>query len=291
MLYYLAHGFSLLLCWGLLLLDSAKPGLLGVFIALIYTFYSSFYIRAFIEKETFKLKIIKFISPTFYLLLFSYTQVFNLYYFINPIFIAFLIFGITSFFKNGLPKKEVQFFVIAFIYLYSFSLYNIWDNSVRMRIKYNSYNFETEDRALNKKIPNLFHYRFLNSSLDSISLGKNEKYTIIETWNEKCPPCFSAIKEMAFFYDSLKLSVNQYYVYIPRKKNTNFNYNDVFSFDKINNKEKILIDINLQEDAYLDSYPVFLVFNKKGELVFSQIGYQSSHKQVLEKEILSVIKN
>jgi len=193
---------------------------------------------------------------------------------------------VALFSKDKFPKREVQFFVVAFIYLYSFSIYNIWDKSNRIKTK-NTYDFAIKAESINRKIPNLSHYQFLNSDLDSIRLSGKNEYTIIETWNEKCAPCFKAMAEMDLFYDEIAPKANQYYVYIKSRKLVA--YDKIFAFDKIKDKDRILVDINLQEDALLDQYPVFFVFDKKGALVFSQIGYSSETKSDLQKNILSVL--
>jgi hypothetical protein len=273
--------------WGLLFLDLNKPGLIGIFIGLAYTFYSSFIIRSFVEEETQKLKLIKFTGPIIYVLLLLYTQKTSIYTLINPINIAFLIFCIALFSKAKFPKKEVQFFILAFIYLYSFSVYNIWNKSNLVKPE-NTYDFAIKAESINRKIPNLSHYQFLNSNLDSIRLSSKEKYIIIETWNEKCAPCFKAMAEMDDFYNNITNKANQYYVYIPSRKA--IAYDKIFSFDRIKEKSRILVDVNLQEEALLDQYPVFFVFDKKGELVFSQIGYNSATKMDLQKNILSVLE-
>lgn len=286
MLYYLVYTFSLMIFWGLLFLDLNKPGLLGIFIGLGYTFYSSFIIRCFVEEEHIKLKIIKFIGPTIYVLLSLYTQKISLYSLISPINMAFFIFCIALFSKDKFPKKEVQFFVVAFIYLYSFSIYNVWDKGMRVNAR-NNYDFEIQAKSINRKIPDLSHYQFLNSDLDSIHLSGKDEYIIIETWNEKCIPCFKAMAGMNDFYKNIAAKAKQYYVYIPVKKTVN--YDKVFAFDKIEDKSSILIDINLQDDALLNQYPVFLVFDKEGTLVFSQVGYKESAKKDLQKGILSVL--
>jgi thiol-disulfide isomerase/thioredoxin len=278
---------SIMAFWGLLFLDLNKPGLIGIFIGLAYTFYSSFIIRYFVEEETQKLKLIKFIGPVIFLLLTLYTQKISAYILISPINIAFLIFCIALFSKAKFPKKEVQFFVVAFIYLYSFSVYNIWEHSNKVRAK-NRYDFAIKATSIDRKIPDLSHYQFLNSNLDYIRLSEKNEYVIIETWNEKCPPCFKAMAEMDAFYEDIASKANQYYVYIPSRKRVT--YDKIFSFEKIKDKSRILVDVNLQEDALLDQYPVFLVFNKKGKLVFSQIGYDSETKTELQKNILSVLK-
>jgi len=286
MLYYLTYTISLMAFWGLLFLDVNQPGLIGIFIGLAYTFYSSFIIRFFVEKETQKLKLIKFIGPVIYVLLLLCTQKASTYSFISPINIAFLIFCTALFSKDKFPKKEVQFFVIAFIYLYSFSIYTIWDKNNRIKTR-NTYDFAIKAESINRKIPNLSHYQFLNSDLDSIRLSGKNEYTIIETWNEKCAPCFKAMAEMDVFYDEIAAKSNHYYVYIKSRKIVA--YDKIFAFDKIKDKRRILVDVNLQEDALLDQYPVFLVFDKKGELIFSQIGYNSETKTDLQKNILAIL--
>lgn len=274
--------------WGLLLLDVNKPELLGVFIGLTYTFYSSFFIRSFVKNENRKLLFIKFIGPVLYLLVGFYAQPINLYSVIAPINIAFLIFCISLFSKDALPKKEVQFFVIAFMYLYSFSLYNLWDKNINQKSKLNQYDFERKAQSITYDIPKLSQYKFLDSNFDTISLSNNNDYVIIETWNEKCPPCFKAIAGMADFYKNIETKAKHYNVYVQSRKNIDFS--KVFTFDRIKNKKSILVDLNLQSDAALSQYPVFLVFNKHGNLIFSQIGYTDDTKKQLQDGILSAIK-
>lgn len=293
MLDYFLYTISLIVFWGLLLLDPNKPGLFGIFVAMVYTFYSAFIIRSFVEKETRLLTATKFLGPIIYVVVFLFAQPFNLYSIIAPINVAFLLFCIALSSKDAFPKKEVQFFVVAFIYLYSFSLYNIWDNASRQQVKKNQYDFgdsiQVKEKYITKKIPNLDHYPFLNSNLDTVTLAETGKYTIIETWNERCLSCFKAMNELADFYPRTDSKANQYYVYIPTK-NRKTDYTKVFAFDKIKDKNRILIDVNLQESAFLNEFPVFFVFSPSGELVFSQIGYKSDAKEELKDGIMAVLK-
>lgn len=295
MLHYLLYTTSLIPFWGFLLLDPNKPGLFGIFVAMIYTFYSAFIIRSFVEKETRLLTAIKFIGPVIYIAVYFYAQPFNLQIITAPVNIAFLLFCIALSSKDVFPKKEVQFFVVAFIYLYSFSLYNVWTNAGIKQANENRYDFGFRDsiqvkaRYITKKIPDLAHYQFLNSNLDTVTLEKTGKYTIIETWNERCLPCFKAMNELTDFYTRTDSKANQYYVYIPTKNRTT-DYTKVFAFDRIKDKNRILIDVNLQESAFLNEFPVFFVFSPSGELVFSQIGYNSDTKEALKEGILAVLK-
>jgi thioredoxin-related protein len=45
------------------------------------------------------------------------------------------------------------------------------------------------------------------------------------------------------------------------------------NFEKIKEKNKILIAINLQTALELESYPVFMIFDKEGTQVFQYVGY------------------
>lgn len=290
MLHYLIYTLSLILGWGLLFLDPSKPGLLGVFLCLNYTFYSSYIISRFVSEETSFLKVFKLFGPSFYFIANLFIVEITWLWFLNPINVAFFLVGIAFFDKSNFPKKETQFFIIAFTYLYSFSLYNKWDNHLNETISINSsYDFESNKKTKKTSSLNLMNYKFLTENLDSTEIELRDKYTIIETWNEKCPPCLKAIPEMHDFYTQIKEKANQLYIYIPRKGSYKLDYGKVFSFEKIIDKSKILVDINLQSDAMLEGYPTFLIFDKKGNLVFEKKGYNSNKRKELEEEIKSIV--
>ncbi len=292
-LYYVVYTLSVSLIWSFLLQDIGYLGYTGIFFGLLYSFYSPYLIKKLVEKETNTYIFIKFSLPLALLLItlfqIPYDSIFML---LNPIIIGSILFLLAHFDKRQFPKYEVQFFLIFFVYLYSFSLAeNLWQyyTAIAERKKYN---FELKEDK--KKIVitdeerlNLDHYSFLNQSLDTIKIEPYGKYTIIETWNEKCPPCMKAIPEMRPFYQELKDKATNYYIYIPAGKNKKLNSKKVFAFDKISDKEKILVDINLQEDTKLEEYPVFLVFDKKGN---RQLLYKGYNKGELQQKILDIIK-
>lgn len=66
MIYYFIYSVSFLGFWSLLLLSRNEPRIVGTLVGLIYSFYSSFIIRSFVEEETRKLTIIKYIGPLFF---------------------------------------------------------------------------------------------------------------------------------------------------------------------------------------------------------------------------------
>jgi hypothetical protein len=265
-------------------------GFTGVFLGLIYTFYSPYLVKNLVEKEISRFTFIKFLLPVAFLLVticqIPYDSIFT---FLNPVIIAFMLFLSVHFDKRKFPKFEVQFFLIFCVYLYSFSLTgSLWQYymSIAERRKYNF--TLKEDKALTEENNlNLNHYKFLNQSLDTVKIETSGKYIVIETWNEKCPPCMKAIPEMSSFYLNIKSKVTNYYVYIPVVKIEELNTQKVFNFDKIKEKNKILVDVNLQKDTELEEYPVFFVFDKDGN---RRLLYKGYNKEELQQKIIEIIK-
>jgi thiol-disulfide isomerase/thioredoxin len=290
MLYYIFYAISVSLVWRFLLYDIGYMGFTGVFLGLIYTFYSPYLVKNLVEKEIRRYILVKFLLPVAFLLVticqIPYDSIFT---FLNPVIIAFMLYLSVHFDKRKYPKFEVQFFLIFFVYLYSFSLTaSLWQYYISIAER-KKYNFTIkEDKALTEENNlNLYHYKFLNQSLDTVKIETSGKYIIIETWNEKCPPCMKAIPEMSSFYSNLKSKVTNYYVYIPIRKSKKLNTQKVFNFDKIKEKNKILVDINLQKDTELEEYPVFFVFDKNGS---RRLLYKGYNKEELQLKITEVIK-
>jgi hypothetical protein len=67
-------------------------------------------------------------------------------------------------------------------------------------------------------------------------------------------------------------------------------YNKIFNFEKIQKKEKILVDINLYKDGYISKLPTYLVFDADGKLLLRQNGYGSTLRNNIQQKIKSVIK-
>lgn len=294
MLYYLLYSIFTCFVWFYAIQDIAYVGHIGLFVGLLYTYYSAYLVRNLVEEETNLLKWLKFIGPAVFLVwTLSTMSYLTIYSILNPIIISFLLLISSLFNSRKFPKQEVQFFTVFFIFLYSFSLYsNLWEYYLGISER-KQYNFElpnqTNDNAQAPDALPLQKYNFLNQSLDTIKIDPSGKYTIIETWNERCPPCMLAIPEMHDFYEQLSPQANQYYLYIPTGRNRKLDYQKVFSFEKIKAKERILVDINLQEDTNLEGFPVFLVFDKNGTPLLLHEGYRSEIKDSLQKQILKSI--
>lgn len=289
------YSLSLVLIWGLLFLDIDKPGQLGIFLGMIYTFYSPFLIRKFIVKENKVLLIIKFFAPVIYFASYLLMQKPNLFSFLSPLTFSIAILLISVWNKQEVPKREIQFFVIFSIYLYAYSIYPKWD-------KYNN-SFETENSPYNfntKSLPldtftinkSLFDCKFINYNLDTIQLKPNNyDYIIVETWNEKCLPCLKAIPDMNSFYNTLNDNILHIYIYKSYEKTTNLDFKSVFSFELINNNKIIFVDLEMYSWLNLSGYPYFLIFDKNGKLKFKHQGYNSNFKEEIQDSIRYICKN
>ncbi len=290
MLYYLLYSFSFIIVWGLLFLSPDKPGLLGLWIGLVYSFYSTYYIRCWQEKETVGLKLIKIIGPLFYVLMFlTYTH-FDLYLFINPIFIGFLCF-IPSFFDSGkYPKPLSQLSVIIVLSFYTFWGYHYWQNRYEAVV---FPNFHLPVNEENSPKPNLMNFHFINRDLDTVSLFTSQAhYTIIEIWNEKHPSCWYSLRQMQPFYQRMEgPSVRYFYVYLSLAQNSRLDYNLLFSYPKIKDSNRILADINFVAATGLSRVPSFLVFDDKGKPIFEQEGYDPGAYIELQQKIKKAIEN
>jgi hypothetical protein len=296
MLYYIFYSLSFLIAWGFLLLDSNKPGLIGIFIALLYTFYSSYAIRRFVKEETISLKIVKFLGPSFYFLVSLCMVPMSKYYFLYPINVGFLVFLIPSFDKNSFPKIWLQILSVFLAVSYSFFMHELINKAMHRNEfpKSDRYNFYAETKESDPRntndIPMLSTYRFLNANMDTIGLEKSDKYTIIETWNETHIASLRSAHEMQHFFSKLSDKASHFYIYIPISKDRRLDYNKIFNFEKIQKKEKILVDINLYKDGYISKLPTYLVFDADGKLLLRQNGYGSTLRNNIQQKIKSVIK-
>lgn len=291
MIFYFIYTLLLGAVWYFLVADIGYLGYAGLFLGLLTTFYSAFFIRYTKPENPFS-TIVKFAVPSSFLI---YTFATMLYTSIgavfHPIIFAFLLLLTSVANANKIPPLHYQFFVVVLCYLYTFSIYdNFWLHPV----------FGAEARSLQVGIStpkpptqspiyiDLQHFKFVNKAKDTLQILPEGKFVILETWNEKCPPCMRAIPEMSVFYEQIKEKAHQYYIYIPNiSKSATLDTDKVFNFEKIKEKEKVLIDQNLQQDLQLDSYPVFVVFDKDGKQVFQYIGY---NKDEIIAGIQAIIK-
>lgn len=296
---YFIYSLGTAFLWGTFLLDAWKPGSFGILFALLYSFYSPYVVKDFIDRETTPRLIVKYLFPISYLLfsvgLFIYRGQGVMVIALSPLLWASALMGIALIHKEQFPKKHVQFFTITAAIVYSFSLHNYYRKFSNANTPH--YDFSLPDATPTPtpatplaQAPNstLADFLFINQKLDTVQLPSEGQYTIIETWNERCPPCMKAIPALKGFYAELGDRAQQRYVYVPPSRRP-VDTKQVFDFPLIGNPQRILMNVNLQQDLQLDSYPVFLVFDPKGELVLLEKGFGVSQAEQLKDKIRQVI--
>ncbi len=69
------------------------------------------------------------------------------------------------------------------------------------------------------------------------------------------------MKELQSFYNQLGDQVQQHYIYVQARKGYALDYPEIFCYKYIEHHNRILVDVNLQEEANLTGYPNFLLFD------------------------------
>jgi hypothetical protein len=270
----MTYSLALLLIWGVGLLQIDIANEKTVFITFIFTCYSLLYFK----KEDYVSKLILLIGPGIYitatllikdldgLLTFPVVWLFTLY--------LIVLFG--SFKLISLNTIIVSYTLIYTFYIYDYPINN-----------------QLDDRNTKQDIRNdlnLLQFKFVNFNNDTISLLKNDKPFLVETWNETCKPCISSIHDMQSILSS-DTSFNHIYLYQYRGEKK-LQIEEIFNFKPIINKDKIIIDLdnNFYNGLELNSYPYFIIFDSQGNLVEYHNGYNSQYREEVLKNLLSSIK-
>lgn len=286
--YFLVTIYSIIFIpvYGLLMLDNSTKSDVSIFICLIYTFTSAY----FVLNEFKNLRAIKFLIvlfPSLYLTLSIFVKDINIHFLLNPIFIANIFLYASIFIFKELNLKKVYFFYVFFAYFYAFILFKYWENTTIIN---DTFQDSVEKKYINENI-NLQDYNFTNHKNDTIKV-KSQKLVLVETWNENCPPCIKSINDLESFIDSLKNDLEHYYLYESSHYREKNNFSEVIDFKYIEQKNKILIDFDQSffKTAGMNSYPVFLLFDKEGKLLDYFSGYSSDKKDYFKNRIENMIK-
>lgn len=279
--------------WGLTFLDSETSSSIATFLGLSFTLYLYDLTRNYVSVRSPRyLNLLFLIGPSFYL----GTQIFTEYsdngfslleFVFSPILWALVV--LIAFMLT--PRVYLKNTVIIFLfssYLYAFHLYPIYKRL------FNGTNMEgtievNENRSATTDI---LSYDFLAAGNKIKRFPVNGRPVLIETWNEKCKPCLNSISRLESFIDD-SLNVNHVLLY-ENFGNNNLSPDQVFSFDKIEDKTKILVDLNgaFYKDAGMESLPYFLLYDEKGDLVDYFSGFNESTEDETKarlKKILSEI--
>lgn len=295
------YSFLLSAIWGACFLSLDMADNYTAALGLSFTFLSSYFLqRQYQFNISLADKLIILAIPAIFLIG-LYVQLFDFGYFwsdssgfsslymrsfylhlINPALLAFimLVLGLT-WLKDLRNPANVFVFTFAALF-FSYLFMPEWRKHSPYKGKKTAFNAEspvqkTVQPEINYSIK-LADYSFINPSKDTISLPEgSEKYVLLETWAETCPPCRRAMQEMPEFYRLVAEKLSVYYVYESPKTSDRNNFDEIFSYDRIQDPASVLIDINQKfyKASNMQGYPYFLLFDPKGNLLTHVHGYSS----------------
>lgn len=276
----LLYSLSLILVWGLTLLDNTYNSYASKTIGLAYTVLSVVLMKnsPYYNKKWIT-KILFFFGAVVYLIATFAVGGFKFYSFIHPIVFAFILFSVSFIWVKKLNFKQL-FFPLFLCYLYGFHLH----------LYYEDYKKEIKITKPVHQEENIGNFSFINFEQDTIELSQ-QKYIMLQTWNETCPPCKRAIKDLQPFLLAQNQKLDFYYLYKGNPKRA-LSLDAIFSYKHIALKEKILADIENRFDKKLgaSSYPSFLFFDTKGNYIGQFKGYNKVKKQEVEAQIKELIQ-
>lgn len=288
--------------WATLTVD-IKATELTVFIALILATVLGMTINSMVEERP-KFYAIRylFLLPPFLLLLYFIIFIPSAFLILNitlhPLLWICLLILISLNSKKWLdfksPTKRLNLiYIFSVVFIYSMFFFPKWSATNKYRELDSFKKKKVIESTLTKdELPgiNIKDYEFVNWNGDSIQI-KNFNYTIIETWNENCPPCLIAFKELPEIYEKYKDDLEVIYLYESKDVNFIEDIQDVYSFKPVPNKDKILIDANqkLYIDLKMQGYPYFLLFDKEGNLLLNLRGYNQEQKQKINTSLDELI--
>ena len=280
-------SLSYLPIWGLLLLDADTSDNFSVFVGILYSILSIYFIKNTESVKSTKYgNVYLYAFPVFYLIACIALLEMNYYFLLNPILWAFMTLIVGSIAIKSINNKEL-FFIIFISYFYAYHLHPTFKNQVEEE-KLSVEAIEEKNLQLSK---NLQTYFFENGSNDTIKLNTEKQFILIETWNEKCPPCLSAMKDLQPLLDTLSPLVDHYYLYENGSQKLYMEKSKIYSFPNIINKSKIIMDIqnSFFKDSQMDSFPYFLLFDNKGNLLDYFKGYDKRYKDYFVKRIKKMV--
>jgi thioredoxin-related protein len=273
--------------WGLLLLDATTATDWSRFIALIYAVISGYYIhQADFFKEIKRKSLYVYLFPCFYLGAFYVLTPLTYYnLLLNPILWAFL--GLTmGRYLNALNPKSLFFIGLAG-YFYAYHVHPTYEE-LGTETLFDVNAIEEKDLKWNHPLSN---YQFENHKKDTFQLSTRKPFILLETWNEQCPPCIAAMKSLQPLLDTLSSVVDHYYLYENGGAKMYSTKHTLYNYERIHDKTKILMDVDnkLFVETQMKSFPYFLLFDNKGNLIDYFKGYDERHQDYFINRIKKMV--
>lgn len=270
--------------WGLTFLDVETSNSFSTLLGLVFSLYCFYVLKSVLPANGIKPILVYLSGPLAYLLLSLVLKPFNwLEFLFSPLLWACVLCFVFLFFQNSPIRVSAGFFIFS-CYLYAFHLYPVYKRVIGQNAAQATLSLKS-DKSINQDL-SLDSLQFLNKEDSLVRLSPNGRPILIETWNEKCGPCLKSIDRLESFIE--KNTAFQHIYLYQNFGEVNLTPEQVFVYQKIKNKTKILIDPNnsLFRAAGMTSYPYFLFFDKDGKLVDHFVGFHESLLPATQERLL-----
>lgn len=306
MLPYLLYSLSLLLVWSLSYFASGQVTNFGILLALLYTFYSAYFIRHFVEEETRKLKCIKMLGPSFILGVgfwaYSVQEIpYNWFYHQHILLLSCTLLLLSLFDSKPRPSLALQLLLWPLLLLYTFWVHPWIENRNSQLLSGGTYNFtsQTKEASLLQAPPppredcSLQEFRFVNQALDTLSLEPGKKFTVLELWSYtglgQGVSSYLSFRDMSDFWAAQK-DLAYYPVFASADLGRELNYDKLFKYPAIQEQAQIHIDLALVDSLQIRKFPTYLVFDQDAQLVFKLEGYEQHRRWAIQTQFREVLQ-
>lgn len=299
MIPYLFYTISFLLV-GMLSFSGADHNALSVFIGFLYTFYSAYFIKKFVQEETNALKAVKTIGPLFHFLTFFYFVILDTGIWLmlfHSIVINFVVFVCTLFDKKLFPNKITQFLWLILALFYALFAHD-WLLNYRKNLQFADLADFSKTNQIDEHIKvaeienfNLNDFNFLDNLEDTIKIKSDKKFVVLEIWNDVIGSinAYQSFTQMHDFWQAQD-NVAYYPVFDAIDKDRPIDRKKLFRHPKIKSPQNIRIALGISDSLKIEQLPAFLIYNSKGELIFRQDGYNPAERFSFQNKIKQALQ-
>ena len=303
MLIFLIYTLSFLLVWPLSYWGAGSVDGLGIVLAMLYTFYSAYIIRRFVETESTALKIIKLLGPTFLwgLLLFSRWHqglAWDWVLFLEIATPSYAFFCFAVFDPKPRPALVPQFALLLLTLVYVFWLQD-WVYTYHMETlnQTNNFNIPTQEEEAEKPVSPprqdwaLTEFSFVNQALDTVKLEPGKRFTVLELWHDKLNGVYSylSFRDMPSFW-AAQADLAHYPVFVPGNLNRVLDLDKLFKYPPIQEPSRIHLDLGLADSLQVYRLPAYVVFDQNQQLVLKIEGYLPERRWAIQTQIRQALK-
>jgi hypothetical protein len=278
-------SFGVLPIWGLSFLAVSYANQLTLFYGLVLTAVLFRWLGTKVREVGNGAYLLGISGPVFYLIAMLFVQPKMEWESVlpNPILMGFVVASLSLLIT--VRKLVLYPFIVFSVIAYATFIFPIYQTNIELG------NIDFKE-VIQKKdsldlVP-LSEFPALEQKVKDKLKGGNYDQILIETWNEKCKPCMESMADLQPFMDT---NPRVLHVFLYQKMgNTNLSDRQAMNFKKIDNPNKILIDVN---NAYynrlkLSGYPYFILYDANGNALDWFSGYLGHFQKDYENHLTAL---